>query len=88
MSAGDAALQRTAVDIAEGKQPAKPPAPNFHLLDLQDEMPATQSDVSEAEKDELRKAVAGATEKLDRLGKIRRERDEVLRDLKEKVGRA
>ncbi len=37
------------------------------------------------EKEELSKAISEAQEKLDRLSKIRRERDEVLKDLKEKV---
>lgn len=41
--------------------------------------------LGQEEKDALRKAVDDGREKLDRLRKIRAERDEVLRDLKEKV---
>jgi len=41
--------------------------------------------LDEVEKENLRKAVSEANEKLDRLNKIMRERDEVLKDLKEKV---
>jgi hypothetical protein len=41
--------------------------------------------LDDGEKENLKQAVADATEKLDRLGKVRRERDEVLKDLKEKV---
>jgi hypothetical protein len=41
--------------------------------------------MTQAEKDTLARAISEANEKITRLGKVRAERDEVLRDLKEKV---
>ena len=76
-------------DIAAGKQAPEQPAANMSLLDLEDDYgaPAPKKDgLDEVEKENLRKAVSEANEKLDRLNKIMRERDEVLKDLKEKVG--
>lgn len=72
--------------MAAGKQ-VQQPAAGISLLDLEDDYGSTKtkSGLDDGEKDNLRQAVADATEKLDRLGKIRRERDEVLKDLKEKV---
>ncbi len=80
------ALHKIARDIANGKQ-ASAHAPSESLLDLQDEE-RPNAGLSENEKEELGRAVGDAQERLDRLGKIRRERDEVLKDLKEKVSRA
>lgn len=74
--------------MAAGKQvQQQQPAAGMSLLDLEDDYDATpkKSGLDEAEKENLRKAAGDANEKLDRLGKIRRERDEVLKDLKEKV---
>jgi hypothetical protein len=78
-------LHRTAREVAIGKQ-ATSSAPGESLLDLQDEE-GPKTGLGEAEKEDLSKAVGDAQERLDRLGKIRRERDDVLRDLKEKVSR-
>jgi hypothetical protein len=75
-------------DIAAGKQAPEQPAANMSLLDLEDDYGAPapkKGGLDEAEKENLRKAVSEANEKLDRLNKITRERDEVLKDLKEKV---
>jgi len=78
-------LHRTAREVAIGKQ-ATSSASGESLLDLQDEE-GPKTGLGEAEKEDLSKAVGDAQERLDRLGKIRRERDDVLRDLKEKVSR-
>ena len=56
------------------------------LLDLDDSAESGAS-LSSAETEALALAVSDATSRLDRLGKIRRERDDVLKDLKEKVSR-
>ncbi|EIW68406.1 hypothetical protein TREMEDRAFT_20787, partial [Tremella mesenterica DSM 1558] len=84
LASGEAALERTAADVASGRSAAQVPVPVMSLLDLRDEEPISHGLVGE-EKEELKKAIGEATEKLDRLGKIRRERDEVLKDLKDKV---
>lgn len=86
LSSGRDKLQQIARDVAAGKQAQQPPA-GMSLLDLEDDYGSSQqkSGLDEAEQESLRKAVTEATEKLDRLGKVRRERDEVLKDLKEKV---
>jgi hypothetical protein len=57
------------------------------LLDLDDEYgpPPPKPGMTQAEKDTLARAISEANEKITRLGKVRAERDEVLRDLKEKV---
>ena len=54
------------------------------MLDLQDEF-TSNSGLDGEEKNQLKKAASEAAEKLERLNKIRRERDDVLKDLKEKV---
>lgn len=90
LSSGRDTLQKIARDVAAGKQ-VQQPAAGISLLDLEDDYGSSsqpKSGLDEGEKDNLRQAVSDATEKLDRLGKIRRERDEVLKDLKEKVSRA
>jgi hypothetical protein len=74
--------------IAAGKEAPQRPADNMSLLDLEDDYGAPapkKGGLDEVEKENLRKAVSEANEKLDRLNKIMRERDEVLKDLKEKV---
>lgn len=83
LSSGMDGLHRTAREVAAGKQ-APTTAHGESLLDLQDE-DIPKKGLSETEREELGRAVGDAQERLDRLGKIRRERDEVLKDLKEKV---
>ena len=83
LSSGLDGLHRTAREIAAGKQ-APSQAASVNLLDLQDELGPSTS-LGEAEREGLSKALGDAQERLDRLAKIRRERDEVLKDLKEKV---
>ena len=61
-------------------------APGTNLLDLEDDV-EIKAGLDEQEKAQLSTAVEDAREKMDRIRKIHRERDEVLRDLKEKVGR-
>ncbi len=41
--------------------------------------------VNQREKEQVSAAIQGLEERMDRLGKVRRERSEVLKDLKEKV---
>ena len=82
LSSGESNLHRMAQGIAMGK-PAEVPA-GTSLLDLQEEE-APKAGLKDTEKEELRAAITEATEKLDRLSKVRRERDDVLKDLKEKV---
>jgi hypothetical protein len=65
---------------------AQEPAKGVSLVDLQEDV-GGKTGLEEREKEELRKAVVDAKQRLDRLGKVRRERDEVLKDLKEKVRR-
>jgi hypothetical protein len=86
---GESGLRHMAQEVAAGKQPAQAVDPSISLLDLQDDMPSSsaKAGLDDVEKENLRLAASEATEKLDRLGKIRRERDEVLKDLKEKVSR-
>ena len=81
---GESALRQTAKQVASGN-PVQTPNPGMSLLDLQDEETPAKSGLSDAEKDELRTMASQAKEKMDRLGKIRKERDDVLRDLKEKI---
>ncbi|ORX38284.1 BRO1-like domain-domain-containing protein [Kockovaella imperatae] len=84
LSGGEAQLRQTAQQVASGQAPPSTPQ-GASLLDLQDEEIPSKSGLSEAEKDELKVMASQAQEKLDRLGKIRKERDDVLRDLKEKI---
>jgi hypothetical protein len=84
-SAGRDGLRSVAQDVAAGKnKPAAPVPEGMSLLDLQDEE-TPKAGLNAAEEDELRKAIKEVSERLDRLSKIRRERDEVLKDLKEKI---
>ncbi|ORY35828.1 BRO1-like domain-domain-containing protein [Naematelia encephala] len=83
LAAGEGALQAAARQVAAGKAPSQPP-PGVSLLDLEEDV-GSKTGLAENEKEELRKAIGDASERLDRVGKIRRERDEVLKDLKEKV---
>ncbi|AAW44609.1 hypothetical protein CNG02100 [Cryptococcus deneoformans JEC21] len=82
LSSGPSNLERAARDITEGN-PQKIDK-TVSLLDLDDEE-VDRKALGQEEKDALRKAVDDGREKLDRLKKIRAERDEVLRDLKEKI---
>lgn len=52
-----------------------------NLLDFDD----SQAELDVADKKGLGEAMRDVQERLDRLSKIRRERDDVLKDLKEKV---
>lgn len=70
------------MDIAEGKPQKIDKA--VSLLDLDDEETDKKA-LGQEERNALRKAVDDGREKLNRLKKIGAERDEVLRDLKEKV---
>jgi hypothetical protein len=83
LMSGESGVKETARGIAAGRASAGP-APSVSLLDLQEDV-GSKTGLDEKEKDDLRRAVEDARERLDRLGKIRRERDEVLKDLKEKV---
>lgn len=76
-------MQTLAQQIAAGKQIQR----NVDLLDL-DDSAESGSSLSSAEVEALALAVSDASARLDRLGKIRRERDDVLKDLKEKVSAA
>ncbi|CAK9785382.1 BRO1-domain-containing protein [Cutaneotrichosporon oleaginosum] len=84
LQAGPEALRAQAKDVALGKTETVKPAPGESLLDLADEEQARpRLDAAEAEA--LRSAAKEAGDKLDRLSKIRKERDEVLKDLKLKI---
>ncbi|WVF67616.1 hypothetical protein IAT40_002374 [Kwoniella sp. CBS 6097] len=84
LHSGIGAVESAAGRIAAGKTNPPQLDRGVSLLDL-DEDVGNNKGLDEKEKEELRKAVADASERLDRLGKIRRERDEVLKDLKEKI---
>jgi hypothetical protein len=83
LSGGESALRDTAGKVAQGRGTAGPAA-GVSLLDLDEEV-GTKSGLEEQEKAGLVQAIEDAKERLDRLSKIRRERDEVLKELKEKV---
>jgi len=78
LARGPEYLRTVAQQVAAGSQ-----QPGVNLLDLDD----VPSGLPSQEKQEILKSVLDAQERLDRLGKIRRERDEVLKDLKDKVSR-
>lgn len=84
LKGGPDGLQAQARDIAAGKNKQAEVPQGVSLLDLQDEEQVTQR-LDAGEQEELRKGAKDAQERLDRLHKIRRERDDVLKDLKEKV---
>jgi hypothetical protein len=84
LAQGPGGLRHIGQQVAAGKS-APVPQPGVSLLDLDEEVGGSKSGLDEKEKEELEKAIAEAQERIDRLGKIRRERDEVLKDLKEKV---
>lgn len=85
LQAGPDALRTQARDVALGRnRPADVPDPNMSLLDLADDE-QTRPSLDAAEAEALRAAAKEASDKLDRLSKVRRERDEVLKDLKEKI---
>jgi hypothetical protein len=73
-----------AKEVAAGKQ-VKAASNGPSLLDLQEDISTPSGGVDPREKEELGRAISDASDRLDRLSKIRRERDEVLKDLKEKV---
>ncbi|KAK1927324.1 BRO1-like domain-containing protein [Papiliotrema laurentii] len=84
LAQGPGGLRHIGQQVAAGKS-APVPQPGVSLLDLDEEVGGSKSGLDEKEKEELEKAIAEAQERIDRLGKIRRERDEVLKDLKEKI---
>jgi len=85
LAAGPDALRGFVRDVAAGKnKPAAPVPEGMSLLDLQDEE-TVKPPMDAAEQEEVRKAAKDVTDRLDRLNKIRRERDDVLKQLKEKV---
>jgi hypothetical protein len=84
LSSGETSLREIARKVAAGKV-ASGPDPSISLLDLDEEV-GSKSGLEDNEKEELKRATGDARDRLDRLSKIRRERDEVLKDLKEKVG--
>lgn len=84
LAQGEDGVRQIAQQVAAGKQ-APRVQPGVSLLDLDDDVAASKSGLDAREKEELEKAIGDAQERLDRLGKIRRERDEVLKDLKDKV---
>ncbi|KAK4686602.1 hypothetical protein P7C73_g3526, partial [Tremellales sp. Uapishka_1] len=85
LMSGEDALLVVARKVADGNQPIAPVNDQISLLDLDDEIGAPKKGLDGREKEELKKASGDAVERLDKLGKIRRERDEVLKDLKDKV---
>ncbi|GMK59500.1 hypothetical protein CspeluHIS016_0801060 [Cutaneotrichosporon spelunceum] len=84
LQAGPDALRAQARDVALGKTQVIQPAPGESLLDFADEE-QVRPQLDGAEADALRVAAKEAGDKLDRLSKIRTERDEVLKDLKAKI---
>ncbi|KAK8854590.1 hypothetical protein IAR55_003329 [Kwoniella newhampshirensis] len=85
LSSGVSGVERAAAQVAVSGQTAPQIDQGISLLDLQEDEGPNKRGPDDKEKEELKKAIDGATEKIDRLGKIRRERDEVLKDLKEKI---
>lgn len=81
LAQGDAAIQSHAANVAAGQQRAI----QGSLLDLDEGGMGGSGGLDEGEREKARAGIASIREKLDRLGKIRKERDEVLKDLKEKV---
>jgi len=79
-------LQAIAQRIAAGSEPATPGA-TPSLLDLDDNpySPSSATPLSPDSITTLGQIISSTHQHLDRLGKVRRERDQVLKDLKEKV---
>ena len=71
------ALERMYTDADAGKDSSA----RLNLLDVE----VAEEELDEREKDDLRNVIAELQERVDRIEKVRRERDEVLKDLKEKV---
>jgi len=90
LSRGHETVQSVAQDVAAKKQSAQQSSVGISLLDLDDEYghAPPKAGLDSAEKAILNTAITNATEMLGRLGKIRAERDDVLKDLKEKVSRS
>ncbi|BEI87484.1 uncharacterized protein CcaverHIS019_0102020 [Cutaneotrichosporon cavernicola] len=84
LQAGPDALRAQARDVALGKTQTVQPAPGESLLDFADEE-QVRPQLDAAEADALRAAAKEAGDKLDRLSKVRTERDDVLKDLKAKI---
>lgn len=85
LASGPEGVRSRAREVAAGKDKPAPEVPaGMSLLDLQDDDASTPQ-MGEAEREELRRLAGEVSEKLERLHKIRHERDTVLKDLKEKV---
>ncbi|TXT08860.1 hypothetical protein VHUM_02988 [Vanrija humicola] len=85
LSSGPEGVRSRAREVAAGRdKPAEEVPAGMSLLDLQDDDASTPQ-MGEAEREELRKNASEVSEKLDRLHKIRQERDTVLKDLKDKI---
>ncbi|WVQ95192.1 hypothetical protein IAU59_002286 [Kwoniella sp. CBS 9459] len=84
LHSGVGAVESAAARIAAGQANMPQLDRGVSLLDLDEEVGGKKG-LDDKEREELSRAVADASERLDRLGKIRRERDDVLKDLKEKV---
>lgn len=82
LQSGPDKLQAVARDIAAGE--AKQVPAGVSLLDLQEDDEPKSGLVSK-EREELKALAVEAQNKLERLRKVCKERDEVLKDLKEKV---
>ena len=70
-------LEKMYSDAAAGKDASA----RLNLLDVD----VAQDELEDRERDELQSVIAELRERVDRMDKVRRERDEVLKDLKEKV---
>lgn len=81
LAQGEGPLAAQAAAVASGQAQA----PRGSLLDLDDGGISGSGGMDEREKEEARAGIESLRDKLDRLGKIRKERDEVLKDLKDKV---
>ncbi|KAL1405795.1 bck1-like resistance to osmotic shock [Vanrija albida] len=85
LASGPDGVRSRAREVAAGKDRPAPEVPEgMSLLDLQDDEQSTPQ-MGKAEREELRKLAQEVTEKLERLNKVRHERDTVLKDLKEKI---
>lgn len=70
-------LEKMYSDAAAGKDPSA----RLNLLDVD----VAQEELDDREREDLQNVIAELQERVDRMDKVRRERDEVLKDLKEKA---
>ncbi|WVN86165.1 uncharacterized protein L203_101326 [Cryptococcus depauperatus CBS 7841] len=82
LSSGISNIERAARVAADGVE--KKENPVMSLLDIDEDLGQKKS-LGEGEREALKRAVQEGGDKLERLSKIRKERDEVLKDLKEKI---